>query len=510
MTKNLKELFVRNTLFSITQQAITTATTFILMPYMIWRMGAEGYGFWMMLQIFSVVGYLSLAEMGFQGSIVRYMTKFLAEKNINAFKDLYSSGFVLFAAIGVVCCVGLMLFNKYFFLKIFPISPDRASEMQASLTVYSISFLFQFPVMILKAFYISIQDFFKLKLWESMNVIVFALLVFTVMFFRSNVLTVVVLETAVHFFFFIVFLVLPFKHYKGLYSFNIKRFSMSSLKDISEMTSYLFFYKIFGLIFNRTPQIFIAYFLTPTYMTYYAIISKIPRTLKLVQGMINSAVLPLAVSLDTLQYQDKMKQLFLRGTRYSFLFSTPVLVFTMLFTEDILKLWIGEDYIFLAAYLRVYVFWQYINFLISFGQSMYTRTDHFKSMLPYYVLGTGSLLLFMFFYIERLELWAILYGLILSSIVVIPSNMVIIRKINKFSLHEFFIIVLKSPVILGALFCIILLFLIRAYLAVDNIMVLIMYAFVMYTFYLYVFYKYCLFDFERNDISLMLKKIQAS
>lgn len=507
MAKNLKELFIKNTLFSAGHQALTTATTFILMPYMIWRMGAEDYGFWIMLQIFSIGGYLSLAEMGFQGSIVRYMTKFLAEKDINSFKVLYSSGFVLFTAIGAICCISLLLFNKFFFLKIFSIPSDHSGEMQAGLTIYSISFLFQFPVMVLKAFYISTQDFFKLRLWESINVIVFALLIFAVMFFRSNVLTVVVLETAVHFFFFIVFLVIPFKYHKELYALNIKRFSMKSLRDISGMTSYLFFYKLFGLFYNRTPQIFIAYFLAPAYMTYYAIISKIPRALKLAQGVINSAVLPLAVSLDTLQRQDKMKQLLLRGTRYSFLFSTPLVVFTVLYVEDILKLWIGPNYIFLTPYLKVYILWQYANFLISFGQSMYTRTEHFKSMLPYYILGSGSFLLIMFLFIERLELWAVLLGLLLNSIIVIPPNFRIIKKITRFSFYEFFLQVLKIPVIFGALSCIILLLFMKTYLPGGNIILLILYGSIMYLLYLAVFYRYCLLDAEKKDISKLRQQL---
>lgn len=507
MKKDFKGFFVKNTLFSVIQQSITTLTIFSLMPYMIWRMGTEGYGFWMVLQIFSIGGCLSLVEMGFQGSIIRYMTKYYTEHNIEEFKNLYFSGIILFHALGILCCIAVLLFNKYLFLKIFSIPPEHADKMQAGLVIYAFSFLFQLPVMVLKAFYTSIQDFLKLKLWETLNILSFALAIFIIMFYATDVFTVVVVETIVHFIFFVIFFIAPLKYYKELYFSNTTHFSLDSLKNISGMTTYLFFYRIFGLIYNRTPQIFIAYFLTPNFMTYYEIINKIPRTLKLMQGVINSAVLPLAVSLDTLKYQDKMKQLFLRGTRYSFLFVTPIVAFVLFYANDILRLWIGTNYVFLANYLRVYTLWQYFNFFISFGQSMYTRTEHFKSMLPYYVFGTALLLIFMSLYMERLELWAVLLGLLLSSSVVIPSNMVIINKINKFSLPEFFIQILQFPIILGALFCVILLFLMKTYLPTTNIILLLVYAAVMYLLYLTVFYRYYLLNSEKKDINLLIQKL---
>ncbi len=502
---NYKTTFIKNTFLSVAQRLVTTVTTFLLMPYMILRMGSETYGYWLILQIFSIGGYLSLAEMGFQGSIVRYLTKYHAEKDHLEFKKLYLSGLTLFLALGVICLIIILLFSKYLFLRVFSIPHSYEAELKAGLTAYAFSFVFQFPAIILKAFYTSIQDFFKLKLWETLNVVVFALAVVIVMFFSIRVSTIVIIEAIIQFVFFSIFFIVPLKRYKGIYSLNLKFYSTKSLLSISGMTYYLFFYKIFGLIYNRTPQIVIAYFLAPSFMTYYAIFSKIPRTLKVMQGMINSAVLPLAVSLDTLEQQDKMKYLFLRGTRYSFVLLMPAVIFSYIYAGDILNLWVGADFVFLVYYLRAYLVWHFLNFFISFGSSMYTRTEHFKYMLPYHIAGAAVFLLSSVFLIERYELWAILLGLILSSCIVLPINIFIINRVINFSFAEFFNYVLKSPVIFGSLVCITFLVMIRSCFPAGNMSLLILYASTMYVFYMMIFYRYCIFDTERNDISMILR-----
>jgi O-antigen/teichoic acid export membrane protein len=291
---------------------------------------------------------------------------------------------------------------------------------------------------------------------------------------------VVVLETAVNCCLFLAFFIIPLRRYGELYTLRAKYFSIRSLRNITGMTFYMFFFRIFGLVFNRTPQIFIAYFLTPAFMTYYAIISKIPRALKQMQGMLNTAVVPLATSLDTLREDEKMKRLFLRGTRYSFLFLSPVAVFAMFYAEDILRLWMGADYVFLANYLRLYVVWQYLNFFASFGSSMYTRTEHFRYMTPFYMAGVTVFLLFMGVFIKRYELWAVLWGMLLSSCITIPSSMVLIYRINRFTFSEFFNYILKGSVIAGSAFCVAMLLIIKAFLPLDSIALLVAYGGLMY------------------------------
>lgn len=502
-----KELFVKNTLFGVAQQLISIVTTFFLLPYMIWRMGAENYGLWMILKIFSIGGYFSLAGMGFQDSIVRYLTKFYVEENAERFKKLYLSSLILFFVIGVLCSIIVLFFNKYLFLRVFKIQNTYAAQMQLCLAVYAFSFLFQFPALVLKAYYTSIQDFSKLRLWETLNVVLLFFLIVVVMFFTSSILSVVFIETLISFILFMIFLFTPFKYYREYYDLNINYFSLNSLKNASGMTYYLFFNRIFGIGYNRMPQIVIAYFLTPSYVTYYSIINKIPRTLKLLQGMINSAVLPLAVSLDTLHYHDKMKNLFLRGTRYSFLFLTPIVVFMFICAKDILKLWMGVDYAFLANYMRVYVLWQYLTFFVSFGSSMYTQKEHFKYLLPYRILANVVFLLAMMVFIKKLELWSILIGLLLSGLITIYVNMNLIHKINRFSFYAFFNYVLKIPIIFGVLFCVAMLLFLKVYVPFNNILLIVTYAGIMYLSYLVFVYRYGLFDFERNDINSLLQKL---
>ena len=149
--RNSRYALLRNTSFSFIQQSSAMALAIILVPYMLWTLGAERYGLWLTLQLFNIIGLSYLAELGFQGAIVRYLARFDAQGDRAAFRGLLSNGFYLFIAIGAVMASIIIAFAQSGFVELFPIPADLKAEMRLSLTIVGAGLLVGFPGLVIKA-----------------------------------------------------------------------------------------------------------------------------------------------------------------------------------------------------------------------------------------------------------------------------------------------------------------------------------------------------------------------
>ena len=71
---------VKNSVFSILGGLITVPTYFFLVPYILSKIGSEGYGLWSLTGIVS--SYQVFVEFGFTATLVKYIAKENVDKNI--------------------------------------------------------------------------------------------------------------------------------------------------------------------------------------------------------------------------------------------------------------------------------------------------------------------------------------------------------------------------------------------------------------------------------------------
>jgi O-antigen/teichoic acid export membrane protein len=81
MGKALKEKIIRNTISCGASSTISILANFLLLPFMISRLGVIEYGLIGISDIFTVGGCMSLLEMGFQSSISKYVAEYNAKNN---------------------------------------------------------------------------------------------------------------------------------------------------------------------------------------------------------------------------------------------------------------------------------------------------------------------------------------------------------------------------------------------------------------------------------------------
>jgi O-antigen/teichoic acid export membrane protein len=94
----------RNILFSSIVQiigyAIGLIATFVLMPYMIGKLGDYYYGLWIMIS--TITGYFALSEFGVTSAVQNKLSIFLGKNDTEGYNRIFSNGFFLYIVISLV------------------------------------------------------------------------------------------------------------------------------------------------------------------------------------------------------------------------------------------------------------------------------------------------------------------------------------------------------------------------------------------------------------------------
>jgi O-antigen/teichoic acid export membrane protein len=107
----------------------------------------------------------------------------------------------------------------------------------------------------------------------------------------------------------------------------------------------------------QLPSVVIGLVIGPAAVGIYEAVSRLPRAIKIVLGLLNSTVLPLAARLDHAADKKGLRRLGQTGVLMVGLVSLPPLAVAMAFSRPILQLWLGDAFV-------PYWGWQALLFLV--------------------------------------------------------------------------------------------------------------------------------------------------
>ena len=99
--------FLKNAVTSWLGIVLSIGITFFFTPYLISELGKDRYGVWTLA--FSLLAYMKLADMGMGQSIVRYISKYLANKEWEQLNSVISSAARLYMLVAVITLATVLL-----------------------------------------------------------------------------------------------------------------------------------------------------------------------------------------------------------------------------------------------------------------------------------------------------------------------------------------------------------------------------------------------------------------
>jgi O-antigen/teichoic acid export membrane protein len=114
----------------------------MLLPFNVHHLGPAAYGLWMLTA--SMTTYFSVLDLGFGGSIVKFVAHYRAKRDIRGLNEIASTLFVVFSIVGVVA-YGAFVLVALNIGRLFTLTPDQVSTGRSLMLIIGVYVSLGFP-----------------------------------------------------------------------------------------------------------------------------------------------------------------------------------------------------------------------------------------------------------------------------------------------------------------------------------------------------------------------------
>ena len=363
-------LLVKNTSLNFGAKVLPLVVMGVTVPYVIEGLGAARYGVFTL--IWAVIGYFSVLDLGLGKATAKKVAEALGRGDNASIPAIAWTAVLLTLGLGLIASFTLMAFTSLLVNNVFQVDADLSDETQQVFYLAAVGLLIALVKSVLTAVLEAHQRFDLINLVGVPSSLLSAVIPPFVLYADGGLPAIVILLVIKNGF---ELFILSFLWLKVLPSGG--RFFALDVKMSPALFSFggwLTLHNAASYVLQYVERFLIGALLTVTAVTYYSV----PFTLISALTVLPSSLMPvLFPAFSALHHSDisRLENLFRRALKYLAVLMGLAALFLMIFSEEILVLWIGEDGIrsiyvlqFLAAgYVLSVVSWHFSTFLQGTG-----------------------------------------------------------------------------------------------------------------------------------------------
>lgn len=329
----------KNTIYNLLGYGLPLIIAVVLIPPLIKGLGEERFGILNLAWI--VIGYFSFFDFG----IGRTLTKIVAEKiGLNKTEEIpgiFWTSFFLMLVISLIGTLALIFFSPSLVYNFFNISKELQQESINTFYVLALSI----PIVTTTAGLRGVLEAYQK--FGIINIIRIILGVFTFLgpliclAFTQSLFWIVILLTLIRIVVWILYLVQCFK-----VNISIKRefkFDSGLIKPVLKLSGWMTVSNIVGPLITYLDRFLIGALLSVAAITYYATPYEVVTKLFVIPSALVGVLFP-AFSATFVNQPELSKKLFLKGSKFVFIFLYPIVLFIITFAYEGMDLWLGKKF----------------------------------------------------------------------------------------------------------------------------------------------------------------------
>lgn len=321
----------------------STLISLVYAPFMIRSLGQSEYGLYSLIN--SVIGYLTLLDLGFGNAIVVYTAKYRAQKKYEEEKKLHGMFFIIFCIIGLIAGLGgLILYfnvNNLFGLTMNSTELNKAKIMMLILTFnLVISFIFSIYSCILNAY----EKFVYQKVISILNTILRPIIMIPLLLLGYKSITMVVVITILNIF----VLLSNYIYCRNKLNIKIKYrgFDKVLFKTILGYSIWIFLGVIVDKINWSVDQFVLGAVAGTVAVSIYSVASTINQLFINLSTAVNGVLLPKVSKMVAKSASNKeITEEFIKVGRIQYLIIFLMASGLVLFGKEFFIAWVGKEFV---------------------------------------------------------------------------------------------------------------------------------------------------------------------
>lgn len=345
-----------------------------LPPFLISQLGLSAFG---IVQVaISTAAYASLLSTSLNQANNRFVSVGIVRKDWKDTSKVLTTIFVLYALafIVVLPCIVYISFNLTDFFNVDSKNVDTASYMFLFVAISQVLVMFN------TALSSPIYAKNRLDIIQGINILRNTLKV-TLVFATVLLVNASLVSVGLAFLLAAIISTIPaflaFKRFAPFYDFKFIDFDRERLKSVFNLSAWTGISVIGGMIFLQTDIILINVMLGAEKAGEYAILVQWSVLLISVSAVLSGVISPNILIEYANKNIEKLKIILFDSIRYQGIFSAFAATLVFVYSDVILKLWVGDQFEYLAPYLRIMV----LHFGISLAfRQVYTVNTAYNKM----------------------------------------------------------------------------------------------------------------------------------
>lgn len=337
---------------------LNTLVNLLYTPFMLRMMGQSEYGLYSLVA--SVIGYLTILDLGFGNAIVRYTAKYRAEGKTDEQYKMFGMFLVLYIVIGVIAfCSGLSLYFNVDNMFSDTMTAVELEHARVMMLILIFNLAFTFPMSIFGSIMSAYERFVFPKIINIIRICLNTAIMIVLLNMGYKAIAMVSLMTVFN----VLTLIINYIYCKRVLHVKIKygKFQWGFLAEVSVYSLWIFLNAIMDKVYWSTGQFVLGAVAGTIAVSVFAVAIQLQSMYLQFSTAISSVFLPKVTSMVTLNAKDEdLSELFIRTGRIQNLIMSFILFGFIVFGQQFVKLWAGEGYsnayyMALAFFISLYV-----------------------------------------------------------------------------------------------------------------------------------------------------------
>jgi O-antigen/teichoic acid export membrane protein len=331
---------VRNVLFSALQNVLVFPIPFLLIPFILGKVGIGEYGIYAVF--LTVIGFTSLTDLGMFGTLTKHVAEYYARSDFGALKRLLDAGLMFYVLISLFMMAGLWVSRVVLFPALFrnvstPYTGLRTLWLVMILTM-GINFLaapFSSVLLGLQRMDLSSALGFVCVVSNAIFTVVFLSLGWHLMGLLCANLLGAVLGLAL--------LVGSAHKLLPQVSINPFQFDRREIKEIFSFSWRLYTMQVGSVVQSQIEKVYLAWLVGVIPVGWYNIANTGGQKARRLPELLLSPVMAAASELDARGHREKLREFYYRSHKYLAFLSVPTVILAAVLCRPFVKLWLGPQ-----------------------------------------------------------------------------------------------------------------------------------------------------------------------
>ena len=312
----------------------------VLLPFNVRHLGPAAYGLWMLTA--SMTTYFSVLDLGFGGSIVKFVAYYRAKRDARGLNEIASTLFVIFGVVGVVAyCVFVAVALNIG--RVFAITPDQAATGRALMLVIGVYVSLGFPFSIFGGIINGFQRYDLNNLVGICSSLIVAVVNVVMLLAGASLVQLVMVTTSVRILTYFVYRLNAYHVFPAL-SLRPSLFLWSRVRELTSFSVYIAIIDWANKLNYSIDAVVIGAFLSASAVTLWTVPQRLAEMLQRLTNQFNGVLFPVVVDSDAGQKAARLRALFVQGTRLSLVTVMPLAGSLFFLMGPLIQAWVGPKF----------------------------------------------------------------------------------------------------------------------------------------------------------------------